>query len=151
MTNQPSAKKPRQKSISLKSLQKKATQINEWSIHVLDEETNTIIKYNKIFDKQKVEGLIKEAYENLIYAEQHEIEFFSSDIRFMQYIYFLIIKHFTNLRDQIPSDFPSQVEAMNIVVSTGLYETMFNVCFDENEVLDIVEKFKSLLKKVEVI
>jgi hypothetical protein len=69
----------------------------------------------------------------------------------MQYIYFLIIKHFTNLRDQIPSDFPSQVEAMNIVVSTGLYETMFNVCFDENEVLDIVEKFKSFVSIVDQI
>lgn len=134
--------KPRVKPITLKNIQKQQKKINQWTTYVLDEKTNTVLKYYEVFDNHKIEELLTEAYEKIQYAEANDIELFTDDSRFMQFIYFLLIKHFTHLGDQIPDNLEGQIQAMDSLVSTGLFEEIFNNILDSNEVLRVVERFQ---------
>ena len=84
---------------------------------------------------------MKEAYSNLEYDEKHKLNFFKNDEIFIQYIFFLTIKHMTNLQDEIPPTLDKQIHIFNQLIAIGLFEEMFNNVFDPNEVSKILERF----------
>lgn len=142
----------RQRQIKLKDITKEFKSINTLSTHVLNKEDNIVIKYYKVFDNKRVEELMKEAYSNLEYDNVHNLGFFKEDEIFVQYIFFLILKHMTNLKAEIPDTLDEQISIFNQLISIGLFEEMFNNVFDSNEVSKVLERigaFSTLVEQIE--
>ena len=133
----------RKKKVSLKDIEKQYKSVTTLSTHVINKEENIVIQYYKVFDNTRIEAIMKEAYSNIEYDEKHKLNFFINDEIFIQYIFFLTIKHMTNLHDEIPSTLDKQINIFNQLIAIGLFEEMFNNVFDPNEVSKILERFGS--------
>ena len=155
--NQPSTKtksskkapaKPRQKNLTLKSVQKQFNQINSLSTHVINEETNEVVKYYKEFDQKKIQSLLVEAYEKLTYVHSNpEIEYFTNDEEFISFISYLTIKYFTHFYDELKdSTFEDDISAMDALISTGLYKTILNDVLDGSEVVKVLETMNEFMQ-----
>lgn len=132
--------KKRKKKISLKDITKQYNDVSTPSIHVINEEEGIYIQYYKAFDNKRIEAIMKEAYSNLEFDKEHNLNFFNDDEIFIQYVFFLILKYMTNLRDEIPSTLDKQINIFNQLISIGLFEEMFNNVFDPNEVSKVLER-----------
>lgn len=150
MSNKNASKpvKPRQKTLNLKNLEKQFNDLNKRTTFVVDEETNTVIKYNEKFDEVKIQELFKTAYEHLIHVEENDLNFLKTDEEFIQYIQFLTILKFSNLGDEISYDFETCVNVMDWVVSTGLFHLFYQELFDGNEVIKILDRLEEYMKAV---
>jgi len=135
-------KQVRQKPISLAQIKKQQKEINTMSTYVLDSETNTVLKYYEKFDNLLIEELLTELHENVLFADKHNIDFFNDESIFLKYVYFLLIKKFTHLGKDIPDTLPEQIPVISTLISTGLFETIFEHCFDPEEVARVIEKFQ---------
>jgi hypothetical protein len=144
LTNQP--KKKRQSNISLKSIQAKQKTINTYSTYLYDEESNTVIRYYEKFNPATTEKILKHAYENLLYAEKNNIDVFKNDISFLQYIYFLIVKFYSKLGNDLSDNLEEQIPQFISLIETGLFELFFSELFDPEEVLTVVDKIKSFME-----
>lgn len=134
-------KKPRQKKLSLKSIQAKEADIHKLSTYIINQETNEVIKYYKIFDEFKIQELINECFDKIKYAEENGIEYFTQDSHLGMHISYLIVKHFTHLEDELrDSTLEQDIAALNALVSTGLYYTILEDVLDPNEILKVTDK-----------
>lgn len=141
-------KKPRQKSLTLKGVEKQYKELSKLSTFVIDPETNLVIKYYEKFDEIKIQELLQFAYEHLTYAQENKLDFFSSDGKFLEYIHYLIIMKFSNLGDDQPTDFESHKSIRDQIISTGLFNLFFESIFDGNEVIKIIERFEQFTSLV---
>lgn len=133
-------KKPRQKKLTLKSIQAKEASIDTLSTYILNEKTNEVIKYYKLFNENKIQFLLTEAFEKMKYAEENDIEFFNSDADLYNFISYLSIKWFTHLGEELKdSTLEDDIVAMSALLSTGLFKTILNDVFDGNEIQKIIE------------
>lgn len=139
-------KKPRQKKLSLKTIQAQEAELNKLSTYVVNDETNEVIKYYKKFDQKKIQKLLEEAYEKLMYVEKNGIEFFKTDEEFVSYINFLSIKFFTHLGDEIGDSFEEHMEAMNALISLGYYKLILEDILDPNEVYNVLETMNNFIE-----
>lgn len=147
-TKSSAPKKPRQKNISLKSVQKHHNEINTYSTFTINEDTNEVIKYYKEFDQKKIQALLTEAYEKLTYVHSDdEIEYFTNDEEFISFISYLTIKYFTHFYDELKdSTFEDDIAAMNALISTGLYKTILNDILDGNEIVKVLETMNEFIE-----
>lgn len=151
-TNQPSTKnKKRQRNIKLSDIQAKQKDVNKQTIYVYDKENNIVIRYNEKFNPATTENLLKLTYDNLVFAEKNNINYFKNDTAFLQYIYFLIIKFYSNLGKDIPDKLDEQIPVFHSIIETGLFELFFNELFDPEEVLGVVDKVKSFAQVIDQI
>lgn len=133
-------KKPRQKPLKLKDIQKTYAKMNTYKTHILNEEDNTVIKYYEIFDNKKIEELLKQLFNSLQFDNEHKINFFNEDEKLIQYVMFLILKNFTNLDKEIPEELDAQIPIFNQIISVGLFEEMFNNVFPPEQVSIVLER-----------
>lgn len=141
-------KAPRKKPISVKQLEKQAKKLNEYSTFTIDPEQNLVIKYYEKFDDIKIQALLEEAYQNLTYVQQNELDFFTSDDQFLQYIYFLIAVRFTHLENEVTHDIESQIPIMRNMISTGLFNVIFEDVLDGNEVMKVIDRLEKMQEAV---
>lgn len=137
--------KPRQKNLSLKQIQQKMKDINTLSTFVYDEESNTVIKYYEKFSPQRIEAVLKECHDKLLYCEEHEISYFKKDTNFLHYVYFLLIKHMSNIGKDISDKFEDQLVQFDAIVTSGLFELFFTEIYDLSEVQLVVERLQSFM------
>lgn len=133
-------KKPRQKPLKLKDIQKTYEKMNTYKTHILNEEDNTVIKYYEIFDNKKIEELLKQLFNSIQFDNERKINFFNEDEKLIQYIMFLILKNFTNLDKEIPEELDAQIPIFNQIISVGLFEEMFNNVFPPEQVSLVLER-----------
>lgn len=139
-TKSTSPKKPRQKKLTLKSIQAKEASIDTLSTYLLNEETNEVIKYYKIFNESKIQFLLTEAFEKIQYAAENDIEYFTTDSDLYNFISYLSIKYFTHLGEELQdSALEDDIAAISALISTGLYKTILNDVFDGNQLQRIFE------------
>lgn len=141
-------KKPRQKKISIKTIQAQEADINKLSTYVLNEENNEVIKYYKKFDEKKIQDLLIEAHAKMRYVAEHdEIDYFNNDGQFYEFLTYLTIKYFSHFYDELKeSSFEEDIAAMNALVSTGLYRAILNDVFDGNEVNKVIEYMEEFIQ-----
>lgn len=133
-------KRQNKKQLSLTAMKSTYRDINRYKEHVWDAETNTIIKYYDEFDKNKIEELLVELYQDIEYAENENLSFFHDDANMMKYTSLLIIKHFTHLKKSIPEELDKKIQYMKEMIGIGLVELMFDELFLEEEVQQVFEK-----------
>lgn len=133
-------KRQNKKQLSLTAMKDTYRDINRYKEHVWDAETKTVIKYHERFDKNKIEELLVELYQDIEHAENENYKFFHKDENMMKYTSLLIIKHFTHFRKSIPDDFDKKLQYMKEMIGMGLVELMFDELFLEEEVQKVFEK-----------
>lgn len=149
MTNENSKKKvPRQKSLTLKQLEKDYKKIGKWSTYVLDEEENLVIKYKEKFNQEEVDQIIVSLYDAVERVMSEEYNFFTDEGQIMKYLHFLMIKQFTHLGKDIGDTFEEQTPVMTQLLSTGLFEFIFEHIFEPDEVMKVIKKYQ---ERVDVI
>lgn len=142
---------PRQKSLTLKQVEKNYKNLSKWSTYVLDPETNLVLKYKEKFDQEEVDKLLIEAHQTLVYVEENpDLDIFDDDT-FTKYLHILMIKYFTNLGKDFPDTFEGQIPVMSQLIATGLFSVIFEHVFDPNEVLSVLDKFNKIAGLVEKI
>lgn len=142
-------KKPRNKTINLKDIQKIDKQMSKMSTYVLERDyeknVNTIIKYYEVFSQEKIDDLLKEAYEAVELAEKEGLPFFegeNQDSDFMGLINFLVAVRFTSLDSSVPKDFSKSSALMISMYNQGLTHRIINDVLDPAEVHKIFEKLE---------
>jgi len=135
------------KPINFNDIEKKYAKVNSYETYVVDVETNSVIKYNPLFDKKKIQALKVELFEKLKYSKEQEINFLENDFEFYNYIYFLTIKYFTHFKDMIADDFETQIIQMEKLVSTGLFELILIDVLPEDEMQKV---FDAVLDAIEL-
>ncbi|WP_144509976.1 hypothetical protein [Bacillus sp. FJAT-22090] len=139
-------KKPRQKNIKLTDIQKQYKKVNTYKTHILNEKENKVIRYYEVFDETRIQELIKEAYEDVVYAEENGLNTFkdvgdvSGDMKFIKYIYFLIIKHMTELKNEIVGNLEEKSRLFNQIEAIGLFHELMENVFLPEEVSKVLER-----------
>lgn len=150
------AKKPRQKQIKLKDIAKQYNDINTYKTHILNEKENKAIKYLEVFDEIRIQELMKEAFEDSVYVSENSLDVFkdengNEDLKFFKYIYFLIIKHMTELKNEITGSFEEKSYIFNQIEATGLFHELMENAFLPEEISKVLERvgtFASLAQQV---
>lgn len=95
------------------------------------------VKVDKHFRKSKVTEVIAELMTQVKYAEEKGIDLNSV---FTPYSMFLILKHFSSLKDIIPDDLETQISMMRDLSDLKLLEPIFNSLPKQatEEVADII-------------
>lgn len=143
--------KPRAKKITLKSIQKQYEKVSTMSTYILNEDDNTQIKYYEIFDENKIGEVLEEAYANLLYAEQNDLDIFKGELAdetFIKYVLLLTLKHFTDLKDAIPDTLPEQAHILNQIIGIGLWDTLFEHVLPADQVAKVLEKLEKMIEMV---
>lgn len=142
MTN----KKPTQ--FKLKDIQAQAKELTKVSKFYLDKEETSFINYYPKFSKKKSHDLFVELSDTIKKLEELKLDFPSNDLELIQYVQFLIIKHFTSLKSELNGkSIEVHIETMIKLLETGLFERFFSEMFDMAEVHDLLE---DLDKKAEL-
>jgi hypothetical protein len=154
----PTPPKMKNKTISLKDIQKQAKKLDQMSTYILDVDyetkTNTVIKYYEEFSQSRIDELLKEAYLNLEIAEKEDIKFFKQDdydANFLFYINFLIAVRFTSLDKDVPSSVSEQLPIMMDLYNRGLLNRIHDEVLNQSEVAKVTEKleqFQTLVSKI---
>ena len=132
------AKKP--KSISLKSIEKQYKNINKYSTHPLKCKAGESIRYYEKFSDKKIQELLAEANKDLVYDAENELYLISDDdTKFIKYVYFLTIKHMTELKNEIPDSFEEKISIFNQIEEIGLFREMMEDVFDPAEVSKVID------------
>lgn len=130
-------KKPRQKVVTVDSLLKQASKIDDYSIHVVNKETNEVIKYNEVFSETKIEQLIQELAKHVQYDAEHSIGFFTNYQMLVTYINFLIIKHFTNLNTILSDSLEENIVTIEQLRKLNYFKMLFDEVFDNEQVIHV--------------
>lgn len=140
-------------SMTIKKNRAKKNRMDRMDTYVLETDyennTNTVIKYYKEFNHNKINTLLEEAYENLELDKKEDLGFFTDDAVFINYVMWLVAVRFTSLSKDVPRNLTEQVGIMDEMVSTGLLETIHDFVLDQAEVFKVVEKINSLTKLAE--
>lgn len=152
-TNQPTPPvKPKMKntSLTIKSNQQKKKKMDQMSTYILETDyennTNTIIKYYEKFTQKRIDSLLEEAYANLNYATENNLDYFKGeqqDLQFMHYISFLAAVRFTSLDKEVPTTLPEQIPVMLDMYETGLLTRIHDEVLLQEEFYKIIEKLEN--------
>ena len=138
-----SPSRPRQKTVSFKSLEKQVKKLNTYSTYVVNEETNEVIKYYEEFGEAKIDELLMELKEHIDYDQQREEEnrFFINDQKVYECIHYLCCKHFTHFKDEIGTQFETNIQAMVFMHDKGYLSLLHNEIFNPAEVFKVYDRF----------
>lgn len=143
---------PRQKTITLKDMNKQAKKINEYSTYTVETKDNVsmVFKYNEQFDYQKIEELLKDLQTHLKYAKEHYPEQINDDFIY-KFLFYLIIKHFSNIKTEVDKEgntFEVNMQARDTLISLGYYKLFYGEIFDWDEVMKVIDAFNELVELV---
>ena len=137
--------KKKQKSISLKSIEKHYKEITKYSTHPLKCQNGEPIKYYSFFTEDKIDDLLKEANMDLVYDVENKLFLISDDDeKFLKYILFLIIKHMTQLRDEISDKLEDKIVLLHKLYNKGVFKEMIEEVFDPSEVSKVIERLVNI-------
>jgi len=136
-TAKSSPKKPRQKVVTVDSLLKQASKIDDYSVHVVNKETNEVIKYNEVFSETKIELLIQELGTHIQYDAEKSLGFFTNYQMMVTYINFLIIKYFTNLNTILSDSLEENIVTIEQLRKLNYFKMLFEEVFDNEEVIRV--------------
>lgn len=135
----------KQKNISLKSIDKHYKKISKYSQHPLKCQNDEVIKYYEFFTEDKIDDLFKEANNDLLYDIENKLFLISDDDeKFYKYILFLIIKHMTQLRDEIPDNLEEKIVILHKLYDKGIFKEMLEEVFNPAEISKVIERLADI-------
>ena len=140
------------KPLSVSQWLEEAKNINEYTKYYIDKEKNTYVNYNEVFSEVKIEQLITELYEHMVFDHENEIGFFINYEAEMVYMNFLIIKYFTDMKDLMSDSLVDNIAVINVLREDSKFKRFFEEIFDNEQVIRVYEvrnNWIEMLAKVE--
>lgn len=135
-------------SMTIKKNRAHKNRIDKMDTYVLETDvesnTNTVIRYYKEFNHNKINDLLEEAYENLELDKREDLGFFTDDAVFINYVMWLVAVRFTSLSKDVSKDLKEQAPIMDEMVATGLLETIHDEVLDQSEVFKVIDRINKL-------
>lgn len=134
--------KPKNLTITkIKNEARKNRKMEEYTIN----NDGDIIKFYPIFPEGKIDELLEELKEDLVYAGDNDIELTENDNFFISYIMFLCVKHFTSLKNSIPDKLESKIQQFEYLKDAGYFNQIVNEVFLPSETTKVIESLSRVL------
>lgn len=135
----------RLESIGLSYINQKEENVNRKEKYFFNKENEEFIYYFPIFSKNKRDELIVELASSINYCKENNLDYLKNDADILQYTYFLVIKHFTSLYDELKDkSFEVHIETLSKLYDTEIYDLFFKEVFDEVEVQKVIDQLYSI-------
>lgn len=122
----------------LKQKNKKYHEMETFELH--DGET---VEFYPLFSGRKIQALLKD-YGQLMEQAQEKGLLLTEELQF-QFLNFMCIKHFTNLKQYVPDEIEKQVQFMELLIDEGYFEEILNECFSVEEVYRVLDEASKLV------
>lgn len=133
---------PKVKELTLTQNKKVASQLNKMEEYEL-ESVEAVVKFYPEFSYDRIEQLLKELTNSLKFIGENEIEI--DEDTYMNYIFFLTIKHFTHLKKTIADEFDKQLVQMNELIATGVYKEIMDNVFQPKEIKKVLDSLGDII------
>jgi len=135
--------KAKNNDLKLSNLKKEMKSLEKPETYNLSNGTD--LHFNPVFDGNKIQTLLEEYQEKVLYMIEKGIEM--DDKMTIQYVQFLCIKYFTHLKKDIPDTytFEQQLEVMEILMFKGYYEEILNDVLPAKEIQRVFDKLTTFV------
>ena len=129
-----------------------AKTINDYTKFYTNKEKTSYVNYNEIFSEVKIEQLLTELFEHIVFDQENEIGYFISDEAELVYMNFLIIKYFTDMKDLMSDSLVDNIAVIHVLREDSRFKRFFEEIFDNeqvNRVLEVKNNWIEMLAKFE--
>lgn len=131
----------KKKPVGLSFIDKKVKELSKVEKYYLDVENNEFINYSPTFTEDKIDDIITELVLSIEECKQKGIDFLRNDSEILKYAHFLIIKHFTSLKNELEKkSIEVHIEALSKLYNMGWFTLFISDMFDEVEVQKVIDK-----------
>lgn len=130
------------KSLTMEKIEQTAKESNKMEQYDLSDED--LIMFYPIFPNRKINELLEELREDLIYAEEKKIELDSSDDFFLNYVYFLCIKHFTSLKEGFSDNLEDKILQLEHLSDTEYFNQIVSEVFMVSELDKVIDSLSQI-------
>jgi len=124
--------------LTLSDIQKQVAELDKKEKFYLDKENDQFIYYFPKFSEDKINEVFEELLNTGKYCEESKLDKLSTYDKAMEYLQFLIIKHFTSLKDELKDE-------------KGLHRVFLDHMFDSAEVIKVLERKNEVEKLGELV
>ncbi|MGE7840762.1 hypothetical protein ACQKNX_08215 [Lysinibacillus sp. NPDC093712] len=133
--------------LKLSDVKQRVKELHKKQKFYLDKEDDVFIEYYPKFSEKKINQTLEELFITITYCQENEIDNLNSDDKIMQYLQFLVIKHFTSLKEELDKKpFDIHFKTKNELEETGLYRIFLDHMFDPAEVYEVLDRMNDVVK-----
>lgn len=133
--------------LKLSEVKKRIEELHKKQKFYLDKENDEFIYYYPKFSEKKINELLDELLITIKYCQENKLDKLKDEDKILQYLQFLIIKHFTSLKDELDNKpFNIHLETKESLEESGLYRIFLDHMFDPSEVHDVLDRFNDIVK-----
>ena len=147
-TRKPRQSKPKTKTLNTKDWLKSTDDINKYSQYPIDKKNDIYVNYNEIFSEVKIEELLTELYNHIVYDKEKGLGFFNSHLMFNAYLDFLIIKYFTDMKDLMSDSVEDNIVVINKLREDEKFRIFFAEIFDAEQVIKVYERLNERIELI---
>lgn len=116
----------------------------------LDKENDKFITYYPKFSDDKINELFQDLNNTIIHCKEIDSKLLENDAQEAEYLQFLIVKHFTSLKDELDDkSVDVHFETKKALEKSGLQRLLLDHVFDSNEIHKILDRRNDLIKLIE--
>lgn len=138
--------------LKLSDIQKQVAELDRIEKFYLDKENDQFIYYHPKFAEDKINEIFEELISTGEYCKENKLDKLSTYDKAMEYLQFLIIKHFTSLKDELENEsFDTHYKTMKALEKKGLHRVFLDHMFDSAEVVKVLERKNEVEKLGELV
>jgi hypothetical protein len=139
----------KEQAVNLQYFEKKAQNANRKEKFYLDEEEVEFIQYHPVFSKSKRTALIQEFLETARYCGENNIDYFKNYGQEMEYLEFLVVKYFTDVKDMLTDvDVEGHLAVKDTLVESSFTEIMINEVFHIDEISKVFNDYNIAISRL---
>lgn len=138
--------------LTLSDIQKQVAELDKKEKFYVDKENDQFIYYYPKFSEDKINDIFEELISTSKYCKESKLDKLSTYDKAMEYLQFLIIKHFTSLKDELDNEtFDTHYKTMKALEKHGLHRVFLDRMFDSAEVIKVLERKNEVEKLGELV
>ena len=135
---------PKPKQLTMNKIKTEAKQAYKMEEYIINDK-NEAIKFYPIFPQGRIDNLLKELREDLVYSAEKGIELDKDDEFFISYIMFLCIKYFTSLEKGFSDKVEDKISQFEYLKDSGYYDIIVGEVFMESEKTKVIDSLSKIL------
>lgn len=133
--------------LKLATVKKRIEELHKKQKFYLDKENDEFIYFYPKFSEKKINEALEELFITITYCQENKLDKLKDDNQILQYLQFLIIKHFTSLKEELDNKpFDIHFTTKESLEETGLYRIFLDHMFDPAEVYEVLDRMNDVVK-----
>lgn len=135
------------KSLKLSDIKNQLELLNETKRHNFTEDIH--IDYDVLFSYSKIDKLFEDLIKLIEEAKSKNIDYLKDDAQIVEFLQFLIVKHFTSLHDELDNQsLELHIAAMSEMYDRGWLTFILDKLLDKEQIFVVADRF---YKKVDMV